>query len=136
VAAGALDFYRFAAARFSKTGRPDRTFGGDGRVTTDVRYGSEQVGQSVAIQHDGRILVSGGAGPHEFVEPIDWRFALVRYRANGALDRAFGGDGRVTTRFSGGADAHAAVLSGGRLLVVGGSGPGNAARFALARYRV
>ncbi|MEX1102343.1 MAG: delta-60 repeat domain-containing protein [Actinomycetota bacterium] len=136
VAAGAFDFFRFAAARFTKAGRPDRTFSGDGRVTTDVRHGSEQVAEAVAIQHDGRIVVAGGAGPHEVVEPIEWRFAIVRYRANGVLDHGFGGDGRATTRFVGGAYAHGASLSGGRLLVVGGAGPGNAGRFALARYRV
>ena len=136
VAAGPYDFYRFAAARFTRTGKPDRTFSKDGRVTTDIGYGSEQIASAVAVQHDGRILVSGGVGPHESVEGIDWRFALIRYRANGVLDPAFGSGGRITTRFAGGADAHGAAMATGHLTVVGGSGPGNAASFALARYGV
>ena len=118
------------------TGRPDRTFSKDGRVTTDIGYGSEQIASAVAVQHDGRILVSGSVGPHESVEGIDWRFALIRYRANGVLDPAFGSGGRITTRFADGADAHGAAMAIGHLTVVGGSGPGNAASFALARYGV
>jgi uncharacterized delta-60 repeat protein len=130
VAAGAYDFYRFAVARFTRRGHLDRTFSDDGLRTTDVGYGSEQIATGVAVQHDGRIVVTGTAGPHEFVEPIAPRFALVRYRANGAIDPSFGGDGRVTTRFAGGAHATGAARTGRTLVVVGGTGAG----FALARY--
>jgi hypothetical protein len=64
----------------------------------------------------------------------------VRYRPNGTLDPAFGGDGRVTTEFAGFAIGVGLVIQphDGRLVVAGSSnasGQEGGFDFALARYR-
>ena len=134
VVGGAMDFFMFEVARFTPRGRLDTTFSRDGIVTTDVG-GSEQVVIGVIVQPNGKIVAVGHAGPHETGEPDLWRFVLTRYRANGVLDPAFGREGRVVTRFRGGAfSAGATSQPDGRIVVVGGRGEGNAEGFALARY--
>ena len=66
---------RFAAARYLADGALDPTFGGDGKVTTDLtpRFDSAW---AVAVQADGSVVcsgVSGAGGSHA-------SFAVVRYR--------------------------------------------------------
>jgi hypothetical protein len=100
-----------------------------------VGRGFEQAAIGVEIQATGKIVVAGHAGPHEYGDATPWRFVLLRYRPNGVLDVTFGGDGKVLTRFDGGASAHGAALyPDGRIVVVGGAGASNAEAFALARY--
>jgi uncharacterized delta-60 repeat protein len=53
----------------------------------------------------------------------------------GQLDPSFGGDGRVTTAFGGGAAANAVVVQDGRLVAAGFGTVGSTVKFALARYR-
>ena len=85
------------------------------------------------IQPNGRIVAVGHAGPHEGGTSIAWRFVLARYLRNGTLDPAWGGDGKVTTFFEGGAFAHgAAGQADDHVVVVGGSGEGTDEAFALA----
>ena len=99
----------------------DASFSGDGKQTTD--FGDSDHGQAVAIQADGKIVVAGGSGAN---------FALARYSADGSLDTAFSGDGKVTTEP--GASFYArsvAIQADGKIAVAGGSGTD----LALARYR-
>jgi len=67
------------------------------------------------------------------------RFALARYRANGALDTAFSGDGKVTTDFTAGPDGanDLAIQGDGKIVVAGSAEPVlyEESTFALARYR-
>ena len=77
VAAGATNFYgrnaRFALARYDSSGVLDQSFGGDGKITTDIsrrRDGAYGLG----IQSDGNLVAAGYAR-----SPVDARFALVRY---------------------------------------------------------
>lgn len=107
-------------------GALDPTFSGDGKLTTNFTRGDEGA-SGVAIQADGKIVVAGQAGGY----PRRTRFALARYRAGGTLDRTFGGDGKVTTRFAGSAyAADLAVQAAGKIVVVGQAND----KFALARY--
>jgi uncharacterized delta-60 repeat protein len=77
VAAGAIRFYgpdpQFAVARYEVNGTLDNSFGGDGKVITDL--GADRGGiHGVAIQpSDGKIVAVGVAGP-----AAD-RFGVVRY---------------------------------------------------------
>src|SRR5215217_2421248 len=48
---------RFALARYKRSGRVHASFGGDGRVTTDL--GGYDVADSVAVDSLGRIVVAG-----------------------------------------------------------------------------
>jgi uncharacterized delta-60 repeat protein len=134
VAAGCSDNgtdYDFALARYNANGSLDTTFHSTGIVTTAFGT-SDDVGYSVAIQADGKIVVAG----YSDVGSAYYNFALARYNANGNLDATFDGDGKLTTSF-GPLDDKAysvAVLSGGKILAAGYSNNGNSSDFALARY--
>jgi uncharacterized delta-60 repeat protein len=80
--------------RLRSNGSRDKTFGGDGVVFTDFGRPYEQA-NAVAIQSNGKIVV-GGSTAHGIYE--NW--AIARYRSGGALDRTFGGDGRVVLSLS------------------------------------
>jgi uncharacterized delta-60 repeat protein len=119
----------FALARYNANGTLDATFGGDGTVMTNFSIGMDSAA-GVVVQSNGKIVAAGTA----YVDCGCNKFGLVRYNANGTLDTAFGGDGKVTTAFNGGAHANALALQGGGKLVVAGSAS-ELAWFALARYR-
>jgi uncharacterized delta-60 repeat protein len=124
---------RFALVRYAPDGDLDPTFGGDGVVTTnfnpeyDLAYG-------VAIQTDGKIVAAGVSSIEARPYFDDTKIAVARYNADGSLDTSFGGDGRVTTNYTGTYDAAFAVLiqTDGRIVVAGTAGAYR--RFALARY--
>ena len=115
----------------AQAGELDTSFGGDGRVATDVTARGDMA-TSVAVQADGKIVVAGGAGWYK-----NPRFVLVRYNADGTLDTNFGGDGKVTTDFTRAEDAAwgIAIQADGKIVAAGDAalGTGNS-RFAVARY--
>jgi uncharacterized delta-60 repeat protein len=133
----------FALARYHPNGTLDATFGGDGRVQTDLDpsgWDSRDEVMAVVIQNDRKILVAGES---------DHDFALARYNPDGTLDPTFGSGGRVLTDFAPGRAtsssdrAHAlAIQPGGKIVVAGTSWtrtsfdfPPSQPDFALARYR-
>ncbi|MGH2963926.1 MAG: hypothetical protein ACRDMH_00885 [Solirubrobacterales bacterium] len=110
-------------AQAAKPGALDRSFGGDGKVTTN--FGHYNTALAAAIDRHGRIVAVGSD------------FDLARYRRNGELDRTFSDDGKVTGGYD---DALAvAIDSQGRLVVAGSSEECNFSStyssFVLARYR-
>ena len=89
------------------------------------------VGAALAIQPDGKLVVAGGSANGK-------GFVLVRYMANGALDRSFGSSGKVRTALApGGARASALVIQlDGKLVAAGEDRKGfSQGIFALIRYR-
>jgi uncharacterized delta-60 repeat protein len=73
----------------------DIGFDGDGKLTTDFGFGNDSA-QAVALQSGNRIIAGG----------IVWNgtsedFGLVRYLADGTLDRSFGINGGVRTEIFG-----------------------------------
>jgi uncharacterized delta-60 repeat protein len=115
---------------FAAPGDLDTTFGGDGRVTTNLTRG-EDWAFGVAIQPaDGKIVVAGRAGGS------GGRIALARYNTNGSLDTSFSGDGRVTTDFTSRFDEanDVAIQPADGKIVVAGRAGGSGGRIALARY--
>jgi uncharacterized delta-60 repeat protein len=121
----------FALARYLPNGRLDPSFGGDGKVVTRFRSGKRYSESfSVVIQPDGRIVAAGLC--------CGSRFALSRYLPNGRLDASFGADGKVTTDFTPAPDVayDLAIQGDGKILAAGvAAKDGDAARFALVRYR-
>jgi uncharacterized delta-60 repeat protein len=106
----------------------DRTFGGDGKVTTNPTPHKDSL-SSVALQPNGRILVGGETSPGDRD-----KFTLARYREDGRLDRSFGGDGLVKTKFKLlSSIADVALQADGKIVAVGRSEEINNT-FALARY--
>ena len=134
VAVGSAD-RRFALARYKPNGRLDRTFSGNGKVTTQVSSAHRDARSEAyagAIDSRGRIVAVGVAYTKHFSE----RIALARYKPNGHLDHSFGDHGEVRSLIeSEKANAARAVAidSNGRIVVAGWlGGPGQF--FALARY--
>jgi uncharacterized delta-60 repeat protein len=128
--------FDFALVRYRSNGNLDRSFGMDGKVTTDVASINERA-LALAVQADGRLVAAGVTGEAGLsVTGAD--FALVRYRSNGILDRSFGTGGKVTTDFtgsSGGDRANALVgQADGKLVAAGFAGGPAGTDFALARY--
>ena len=123
--------FDISLARFNPDGSLDPTFAGDGRVVTDLG-GTNEYGQAVALQADGKILVAGYRCADSYNERD---FFLLRYLADGSLDTSFNGIGIVLTDFGGGDDsAHAMVVqSDGKIIVVGDTYD-SFHSFALARY--
>ena len=118
----------FLVARYTESGAPDTTFGGDGIVTTNVNGWDR--GNALVIQSDGKIVVGGTSS-----NGTDDDYILVRYNTDGTLDTTFGGDGIVTTDF--GSDDGIAALridDQGRIVASGSANNSTDADFGAARY--
>ena len=87
----------FALIRYNADGTVDRTFGVNGKVTTDFPGLAAEI-SAIVIQPDGKILVAGGAFP---LFTLAGDFELARYNPDGSLDPTFGSGGIVTTSFPG-----------------------------------
>lgn len=120
----------FRHTTIAAPGDLDLTFGGTGKVTT-VIGSSFSSANSVAVQADGKIVISGSS-----YNGIKYDSTLVRYNANGSLDMSFNGTGNVTTDF--GSDTSngsgVALQSDGKIVVAGHSQIVNNQDFAVARY--
>jgi len=120
---------RFALVRYLADGTLDATFGGDGKVFTNFTARFDGA-FDLEIQADGKLVAAGMAGGYSL-------FALARYNSDGTLDTSFGGDGKVTTNFTAGADFAfgVAIQTDGKIVAVGRAG-GSGGRVAVARYNV
>jgi uncharacterized delta-60 repeat protein len=120
----------FAVVRYNTDGTLDISFGGTGKVVTQVGS-SHDFASSVAIQSDGRIVAAGYSYTGGNVD-----FAVVRYNADGSLDTSFGGTGKVVTPISSGNDFanSVAIQSDGKIVVAGYSANGANGNFAVVRY--
>ena len=99
----------------------DLSFGGDGRVTTDVPGATFDRGRPIALQSDGKILQAGWyqvAGPGG-----DLNFSVVRFTPQGLVDTTFGNNGRVVIDFDGRGDIvnAMAVAPDGKIVLAGSS---------------
>jgi len=123
----------FAVARFNADGSLDNSFGGNGKVETEIGT-SEDVANDMVLQPDGKIILAGyssrGADIHDF--------ALVRYLADGSLDTTWGTDGKLLTSISNVEDHANAVLvqPDGNVVAAGytDNGVDNEIEFAVVRY--
>jgi uncharacterized delta-60 repeat protein len=124
----------FALARYGPDGKLDSTFGSHGTVRAQVSgvQGANDVGSSVAVQPDGKIVVAGTSNNG---------FGVARFNASGSIDTTFGTHGASHTTIQGGdgiADPgqSVALQHDGKIVVAGSSysffGGGNA--FAVARF--
>ncbi len=118
-----------ALLRYNANGALDRTFGGgDGVVTTHLRSFDRAL--AVAMQGD-KILVAGATD-----NSSTGSLLLMRYRPNGALDKSFSGDGKVTLKVGSIGEATAVALQGDKILVAGWGKRGDIADVVLARYTI
>ncbi|KQP53645.1 cadherin-like domain-containing protein, partial [Methylobacterium sp. Leaf108] len=123
-----------AVVRYLADGSLDTGFGAGGKVLTSVGTGtSSDIGYSVTVQTDGKIVVAGqGAGSGSGSD-----FAVVRYNADGSLDTGFGAGGKVLTPVGTGASddiARSVTVQADGKIVVAGFGIGSGNDFAVVRY--
>jgi uncharacterized delta-60 repeat protein len=82
----------FCVMRFNADGSFDNSFGTGGKVTTPIGSGNDE-GTNVAIQSDGKIVVTGSS----FNASGNTDYVVIRYTSAGAVDSTFGTNGIVTT---------------------------------------
>ena len=85
--------FDFILARYTSAGSLDSGFGTGGIVTTDI-LGDDNGCNALALQSDGKIVVTGYA-----YDGAKYVFATARYNSDGTLDSGFGSGGIVTTAF-------------------------------------
>jgi hypothetical protein len=128
--AGRVD--KFGVARFNTDGTLDNCFGNGGTVATALSS-SDDIGTSLALQSDGKIVVGGHTRT-----PSGLRgFALVRYNTDGSLDMSFGTGGKVSTVMGSGGLGYGngmGIQSDGKIVVAGYCSNGGDLRLCAARY--
>ena len=115
----------FAAVRYTTASVLDTSFNTTaGYVKTDVNNSSSDIGNAVAIDTTGNIIVAGTASND---------FAVVRYTSAGVLDTSFDTDGKTTTDIGSSTtdSANAVAIQNDGKIVVAGTSNGD---FALVRY--
>jgi uncharacterized delta-60 repeat protein len=119
----------FAVARYASDGTLDNTFSGDGKQVTGSDSTGGLIGNALAVQAGGKLVVAGGtsSGGH-------FKFALARFTTQGALDSTFSGDGLQTTEFEPFALAYGAAAGPDGKITVAGETYANDGDFAVARY--
>ena len=121
----------FALLRLNSDGTRDASFGSAGIAVTLVSSGND-VGQSVVVQANGKIVVAG----YSLVSG-DADFAFARYTSNGMLDNTFSGVGTKTVPVAAGMDfaQEVQLQADGSIVGAGFSEVAFLSRFALVRLR-
>ena len=120
----------FALLRYNTNGTLDNSFDGDGKVTTTFGA-SDDIGRSLAIQSDGKLVVAG------YTTTSDYRqdFALARYTTTGALDATFNGTGKASLNFGKNDICYAMKLFGNHIYLGGYTDVAGTPDFALAAFK-
>lgn len=125
----ALDPKETLLLRLNADGSFDNTFGVNGVVILDLISGTSDYANAVALQEDGKIVITGTADNNLFI---------ARYNSDGSLDGSFGDAGIVYENgdnpiFQNGTDI--SVDQDGKILVLGSAYVGiNKSVIFLARY--
>lgn len=119
----------FVVIRYNADGTFDNTFGTNGILTANIGGNDDAAG--VAIQADGKIVVTGSMYQFNDYDYSNTDFATIRYNSNGTLDNTFGKNGVVTTDLGNNDIAHAIIIESNGKIIVGGS---SNSRFAVVRY--
>ena len=123
---------RFVVQRYRPNGTLDPGFANAGTALTG--FGRRfQSASAIAITPGGRIVVVGSTS-----NGVTSRSAVTRYRADGRLDRGFGGDGRVTTDVSPSGEQFTdlAIQPDGRIVAAGWAEVSLVPMFSAVRYTI
>jgi uncharacterized delta-60 repeat protein len=120
----------FALVRYVPDGTVDPEFGDGGRVISDLFGTSDDIAYDLALQTDGKLLVTGRTGEYP-----NFEFGLARYEPDGGFDPSFGLGGRVMTSLGGfSSQAYSSAIQRDGRIVVTGYAIGTSADMAVARY--
>jgi uncharacterized delta-60 repeat protein len=119
----------FLLARYRADGSLDTSFADQGAVKTDLG-GGDDFAENLVVDPDGRTILVGRATSSTILD-----MAVVRYDADGTLDRSFDGDGILTADFHGRGEfgQDLALDSAGRIVAAGYTANGPDTEFALLR---
>ncbi len=117
-------------ARYNNNGALDHTFGTTGVATYDGGYGDDGA-RGIAIQLDGKIVVSGG-----YYNGKDMDVLVLRYNPDGTPDNAFGTKGAVGYDSGKGNDngRRLAIQRGEKIVVTGNTPNGTGEDVLVLRY--
>ncbi len=112
--------YSLILTRYNSDGAIDNTFGNEGNIRTNFNGsdGKVDIGASIVIQKDGKILVGG------ISENIQFGFAIARFNASGTFDSTFADVGSFTfpseNEFNVSYFGQSAVLQANGKIIIGG----------------
>jgi len=127
---GVISQADFCIARFNSYGTLDTSFGYSGKVIEPIGSGID-IGYSLAIQPDGKILLGGYC---------DGDFCIARFNSdgtsNGTLDTSFGNSGKVRLAIGSSSDfGQSLVIQPDRKILLGGyCHNGSNFDFCIARF--
>ena len=107
----------FSLVRLNTNGSLDTSFDDDGKVIVPVGTSSNDVGYSVAMQSDGKLVLAGySTGTSGNLD-----FSLIRLHSNGSMDTSFDYDGKVSIPMgtAKGDGASVALQSDGKIVLAG-----------------
>jgi uncharacterized delta-60 repeat protein len=87
VVAGAVTGNNFGVGRFNPDGSPDANFAGDGVAEVEFNVDAISIGQAIALQSNGKLVVAGTGGSGGDT-------GVARLNADGSPDTGFNGNGR------------------------------------------
>ncbi|MCX6256782.1 MAG: T9SS type A sorting domain-containing protein [Bacteroidia bacterium] len=115
----------YSIVRYNPDGTIDSTFNGTGIVSTGVMgQSNERCAYSIALQEDGKILVTGGMSSA-------YQFILDRYNMDGTPDITFGNSGRVQGY---GYNYDLAIRPDGKIITCGGTHDVQTSQILLCRF--
>ncbi|MCX7590873.1 MAG: Ig-like domain-containing protein, partial [Kiritimatiellae bacterium] len=107
----------FIVARYESNGALDLNFGNQGRTIVSLATGSgTDLLKRIFLQSDGKIIAAGVTSTSSV-----YSFGVVRFYANGVIDRSFGNNGSTLVSLPSGlsANMNALLQSDGKILLVG-----------------
>lgn len=119
-------------ARFNTNGSLDKTFDGDGQLTSG--FSDNDGASAIAIQTDGKILIAVN-----FNSPFEYNHLnLIRYNKDGSFDKTFNADQIVQSRFGyyEGKAASIAIQSDGKIILSATVASEEMAAFLLMRFNI
>lgn len=121
-----------AVARYNPDGSLDSTFDGDGKLITIFDVSPQRIvttARAVAVQDDGRIVVTGlGGPPNQFTY-----IPVARYQPDGSLDRSFNRTGKLLIPVGNGGGYDLRIRDDGKLVIAGQCVQGNSPVTCLLR---
>jgi uncharacterized delta-60 repeat protein len=122
--------YDWSVVRFNANGSLDTSFDGDGKIVLPMG-GDMELAYSVAIQDDGKIVVSGVSS-----NGADNDFTTVRLNADGSRDSGFGTNGVIRTQFGNGNETayDVKIQSDQKIVAAGGTFNGTNSDIAVVRF--
>ena len=122
----------FLLAQYNSDGTVDNNFGDAGVAITDIG-GTNDKGNGIAVQEDGKIIVVGytNNGSNNYYD-----FVLTRHNSDGSIDTSFGNSGKVVSAIGDSSDQayDVAIQSDGKIVVTGKVHDWDGTDYGLVRY--